>query len=62
MAVRVVLSTWREFFNEERSAGQTRYRLYHASFQDFLADEIGLLTYHDAIGETALAKNPRLPR
>jgi hypothetical protein len=58
MAVKDVLNAWREFLNEEPQDGETRYRVYHASFQDFLADEVGLVTYHETIGETALAKIP----
>jgi hypothetical protein len=58
MAVKDVLTAWREFLDEVRTNGETRYRVYHASFQDFLADEVGLLTYHETIGETALAKIP----
>lgn len=58
MAIKRVLTTWREFLDEDRSGGEPRYRVYHASFQDFLAEEVGLLTYHETIGETALAKIP----
>ena len=58
MAVKDVLTAWREFLNEERVDKQVGYRIYHASFQDFLADEVGLVTYHETIGETALAKIP----
>jgi hypothetical protein len=58
MAVKDVLSAWREFLNEEELDGEHRYRVYHASFQDFLADEVGLLIYHATIGESALAKIP----
>jgi hypothetical protein len=58
MAVKGVLDAWREFLDEERAEGERRYRVYHASFQDFLADEVGLVTYHETIGEAALAKIP----
>jgi hypothetical protein len=58
IAVKDVLNAWREFLNEERLDGEGRYRVYHASFQDFLADEVGLSIYHETIGETALAKIP----
>jgi hypothetical protein len=58
IAVKDVLRAWREFLNEEKLDGEARYRVYHASFQDFLADEVGLLTYHETIGEAALAKIP----
>ncbi len=58
MAVKDVLTAWRECLNEEPRGGETRYGLYHASFQDFLAEEVGLVTYHETIGETELAKIP----
>jgi hypothetical protein len=32
--------------------------VYHASFQDFLADEVGLREYHAAIGDAALSRIP----
>jgi hypothetical protein len=60
MAVKDVLIAWRQFLNEERRDGEARYRVYHASFQDFLADEVGLVLYHQTIGETAIAKIPGL--
>ena len=58
MAVKDVLGDWREFLNEEVVSGKRRYRVYHASFQDFLADEVGLVAYHATIGDSALAKIP----
>jgi hypothetical protein len=61
-SVNDVLTAWREFLNDDEREGETPYRVYHASFQDFLADEVGLVTYHEAIGETALSKIPRLRR
>jgi AAA ATPase domain len=57
-AVQDVLNAWHEFLNEDTVDGETRYRVYHASFQDFLADEVGLTAYHETIGDTALAKIP----
>jgi hypothetical protein len=57
--VREVLRFWREFLNEERVAGgPPRYRLYHASFQDFLREEVALGEYHEAIAASALRKIP----
>jgi hypothetical protein len=39
--------------------GEKRYRVYHTSFQDFLAEEgIGLKPSHQRIAETALRKIP----
>jgi hypothetical protein len=58
LAVKEVLTAWREFLNDDEVGGELRYRIYHASFQDFLADEVGLATYHETIGATALAKIP----
>jgi hypothetical protein len=58
IAVKDVLTAWREFLDQVSTNGELRYRVYHASFQDFLAEEVGLLTYHETIGETALAKIP----
>jgi hypothetical protein len=58
IAVADVLKAWREFLDEDRVDRQVGYRVYHASFQDFLADEVGLTDYHQTIGETALAKIP----
>jgi hypothetical protein len=51
---------WRPFLNEQRSdAGEPLYRVYHASFQDFLTEEgVGLTPYHKRIAETALRKIP----
>lgn len=51
-----VVHDWREFLNADDSG--TYYRIYHASFQDFLKDEVGLTTYHRAIADAALAKIP----
>jgi len=51
-----VVHDWREFLNVDDS--DTYYRIYHASFQDFLKQEVGLTTYHRAIADAALAKIP----
>jgi hypothetical protein len=53
-AVRDVLTEWEQFLHVDN----TLYRIYHASFADFLAAEVGLAGYHEAIGLTALAKIP----
>lgn len=58
MAVKDVLGDWREFLNEGIVSSERRYRVYHQSFQDFLADEVGLVTYHATIGDSALARIP----
>jgi len=36
LTVQEVLDDWDQFLREERIEGQTRYSIYHASFQDFL--------------------------
>lgn len=52
-----VIETWREFLNEGKGAdGQPRYRIYHASFQDFLKEVVGLTEYHRRIAQNALNK------
>jgi hypothetical protein len=54
-----VIHDWREFLNEDRfSQGPPVYRVYHASFRDFLQEEVGLTRYHDIIAVTALNKIP----
>lgn len=55
-AVKDVLTAWREFLDAERLDGEETYRVYHSSFRDFLADEIGLIPYHETIGTAALTK------
>src|SRR5579859_1945668 len=55
--VREVIKQWRAFLTLTKSAsGERLYRIYHASFQDFLKDEVGLTRYHDKISQTALDK------
>jgi hypothetical protein len=58
--IREVIREWRPFLNEERSeTNELLYRVYHTSFQDFLAEEgVGLRPYHERIAETALRKIP----
>jgi len=59
--IREVIRDWRPFLNEEGpdDMGERRYRIYHASFREFLAQEgMGLKPFHNAIVETALAKIP----
>lgn len=55
--VRDVIRDWRQFLNDDQSdQGETLYRIYHSSFQDFLKEEVGLTKYHDNIAQTALDK------
>ncbi|MFF3333976.1 AAA family ATPase [Streptomyces sp. NPDC002888] len=58
--IRDVLRDWRPFLNETHTeAGEPLYRVYHTSFQDFLAEEgVGLRPYHKKIAMTALSKIP----
>lgn len=54
-----VVTAWRQFLNEDSSPdGEATFRLYHASFQDFLRQEVGLARFHERIAETALNKIP----
>ncbi len=45
---------WREFLEEEPSGGETRYRVYHTSFKDFLRQEVTLAQYDVMISESYL--------
>ena len=56
--IRDVINEWREFLNIDESRKDTLYRIYHASFQDFLKEEVGLAKYHEKIAMTALQKIP----
>jgi hypothetical protein len=55
-----VIRDWRPFLNEAPAeTGEPLYRVYHASFQEFLAEEgVGLQPYHERIAMTALRKIP----
>lgn len=51
--VKRVILEWREFLNEEVSeSGEPYYRIYHASFRDFLEDAVGLRRYDDVIARS----------
>lgn len=59
--VRQIIEEWREFLNEEqdvRRKGATvpLFRVYHASFRDFLKDKIGLTQFHEDIARQAIEK------
>ena len=58
--IREVLREWRAFLNETPSSGhESLFRVYHSSFQDFLADEgVGLRPWHQRIADVALRKIP----
>ena len=51
-----VIREWLEFLNVEETTQGTFYRIYHASFRDFLDHEVNMVEYHDGIVETALNK------
>ncbi len=42
---------WREFLEKEAVNGEQRYRIYHASFQDFLKEQVDLVRYDDMIAD-----------
>ena len=44
--------------NEESYEDPSTYRIYHASFQDFLDKEVGLKRFHETIALNALGKIP----
>ena len=57
MRVKEIIREWREFLNQVVSEEEnTLYRVYHASFQDFLRDEVGLTNYDHIISQSALDK------
>jgi hypothetical protein len=59
MRVQEVIRDWRQFLNEETGPGGERlYRIYHASFQDFLYEVVGLKSYHQGIADTIIRKIP----
>lgn len=59
MRIREVIEKWRQYLNQnETEQGESLYRVYHASFQDFLKEEVGLVRYEDRIAVTALRKIP----
>jgi hypothetical protein len=58
LRVKEVLDVWFQFLNAEDVGGEWRYRIYHASFQDFLNKEVGLEKYHRVIVRKALEKIP----
>jgi hypothetical protein len=59
--VLAAIRDWREFLDEETTGEQKRYRIYHASFQDFLADkdeakEINLRQTHSTVANELLRR------
>jgi hypothetical protein len=58
-SVQDVIREWRMFLNEVVVGCEKRYRVYHVSFQEFLASEgLGLTPSHQRLAERALRKIP----
>jgi len=53
--VKTSIKLWREFLEEEQAEGEHRFRIYHASFQDFLKEQVDLVRYDDMIADYYLA-------
>jgi hypothetical protein len=53
--VKTSIQLWREFLEEEQVENKHCYRIYHASFQDFLKDQVDLSRYDDMIIESYLS-------
>lgn len=61
LRVRDVIRDWRQFLHSDPSpGGEAMYRIYHWSFQEFLAKEVGLTRFHRMITRTAVSKIPGL--
>ena len=45
---------WREFLDEETKTSPKLFRIYHASFQDFLKDQVSLKKYHAIIARALM--------
>jgi hypothetical protein len=61
--VREVVREWADFLNVDLGPdGESRYRIYHTSFQDFLREEVGLQKYNERIADHALKRIGLLSR
>jgi hypothetical protein len=49
--VKTSIRLWREFLEEEQVEGERCFRIYHASFQDFLKEQVDLVRYDDMIAD-----------
>ncbi|MCP4544670.1 MAG: ATP-binding protein [Chloroflexi bacterium] len=49
--IKTNIRLWREFLEDEQVESERRYRIYHASFQDFLREQVDLVRYDDMIAE-----------
>lgn len=45
------ISSWREFLKEEQIDRRRCYRIYHASFQDFLKEQVDLIQFDNMIAD-----------
>jgi hypothetical protein len=55
--IKDVLRNWRQFFNVDTGKdGEPLWRIYHASFLDFLREKVDLRDYVNVIIDTALSK------
>jgi serine/threonine-protein kinase len=56
-SIKEVIHDWHEFFNKfTPETGDSLYRIYHASFQTFLREDIGLKPYEKKVVQTAFNK------
>lgn len=53
--VKEAIRLWREFLEQELVDSEHLYRIYHASFQDFLKEKVDLTRYNDMIADYYLA-------
>jgi hypothetical protein len=53
--VKEAIRLWREFLEQELVDSEHLYRIYHASFQDFLKEKVDLTRYDDMIADYYLA-------
>jgi len=54
-----IIKEWWEFLIVENTGQGDLYRLYHASFRDFLDQKVNLVEYHAGISETTLGNWPQ---
>jgi hypothetical protein len=55
--IQKVIHDWLEFFNEfTPETGEHLYHVYHASFQTFLREDVGLRPYEEKVVQTAFDK------
>lgn len=52
LEIKRVIQDWRQFLNEFQSETESKYQIYHASFKDFLRDEVGLERHHRDVSDS----------